>query len=97
MTGLEGPALTAGGGRLLGGLAAPVGLVLARKITFPRLVWWRVRKVADFSCQWRTSLPGRVKRPCGDASISFSTKNSCGVRIAGCAVARAAKRASELG
>ncbi len=54
MSGLEGPALAAGGGRLVGGLAAPAGRALARKVTFRWLVWWRVRTRADFSCQWRT-------------------------------------------
>ena len=54
MSGLEGPALAAGGGRLLGGLAAPAGRALARKVTFRWLVWWRVRKRVDFSCRWRT-------------------------------------------
>jgi hypothetical protein len=54
MSGLEGPALVAGGGRLLGRLAAPAGRALARKVTFRWLVWWRVRKRVDFSCRWRT-------------------------------------------
>lgn len=54
MSGLEGPALAAGGGRLLGGLAAPAGRALARKMTFRWLVWWRVRKRVHFPCRWRT-------------------------------------------
>jgi len=54
MSGLEGPALAAGGGRLLGGLAAPAGRALARKVAFRWLVGWRVRKRVDFSCRWRT-------------------------------------------
>lgn len=54
MSGLEGAALAAGGGRLLGGLAAPAGRALARKMTFRWSVWRRVRKRVDFSCRWRT-------------------------------------------
>jgi hypothetical protein len=54
MSGLEGAALAAGGGRLLGGLAAPAGRALARKGSFRWSVWWRVRKRVDFSCHWRT-------------------------------------------
>lgn len=54
MGGLEGAGLAAGGGRLLGGLAAPAGRKLARKTAFRWLVWWRVRKRVDFSCKWRT-------------------------------------------
>src|SRR3954467_9784744 len=53
MSGLEGPALAAGGGRLLGGLAAPAGQALARKLTFRRMVWRRVRKRVDFSFRGR--------------------------------------------
>jgi hypothetical protein len=51
---LEGPALAAGGGRLLGGLAAPAGRALARKVTFRWRVWLRVRKRVDFPCRWWT-------------------------------------------
>ncbi len=54
MSGLEGAALAAGGGRLLGGLAAPAGRALARKVSFRWSVWWRVRKRVAFSCHWRT-------------------------------------------
>ncbi len=54
MSGLEGPALAAGGGRLLGGLAAPAGRALARRVTFRWFVWWRVRKRVEFSFRWRT-------------------------------------------
>lgn len=54
MVGLEGSALVAGGGRLLGGLAASAGRALARSVTFRWMVWWRVRKRVDFSCRWRT-------------------------------------------
>ncbi|MHB1800057.1 MAG: NACHT domain-containing protein [Actinomycetes bacterium] len=54
MTGIESPAFAAGGGRLLGGLAAPAARALARKATFRRRVARRVRKRAGFSCPWRT-------------------------------------------
>jgi hypothetical protein len=56
VSGLEVPALAAGGGRLLGKLAAPAGKALARRATFRWLVLWRVRKRVDFSCRWRTYL-----------------------------------------
>ncbi|WP_328324400.1 hypothetical protein OHA70_33210 [Kribbella sp. NBC_00382] len=52
MSGLE-PALIAGGGRLLGGLAAPAAKALARKSSFRWIVWWQVRKRVDFKCPWR--------------------------------------------
>jgi hypothetical protein len=54
MSGMEGPALAAGGGRLLGGLAVPAGRALARKMTFRWMVSRRVRKRVDLSCRWRT-------------------------------------------
>jgi len=53
MTGLEGPALVAGG-RLLAGVAAPAGQALARKVTFRWRVWRRVRKRVEFSVGGRT-------------------------------------------
>lgn len=53
MSGLEGPALAVGGGRLLGRLAVPAGRALARRMTFRWRVWRRVRKRVDFSCRWR--------------------------------------------
>ncbi|WP_026545523.1 hypothetical protein [Arthrobacter sp. 35/47] len=54
MIGLEGTALAAGGGRLLGGVAVPAGRALARRVTFRWMVWRRVRKRVDFSCRWGT-------------------------------------------
>jgi hypothetical protein len=53
MTGFEGPALAAGGGRLLGGLAAPAARALARRLAFRRTVSRRVRKRVDWPCSWR--------------------------------------------
>ncbi|MEU4390168.1 hypothetical protein [Kribbella sp. NPDC023855] len=53
MSGVE-PAVVAGGGRLLGGLAAPAARALARKLSFRWIVWWQVRKRVDFRCRWRT-------------------------------------------
>lgn len=54
MSGLEGPALAASGGRLLGGLAAPAARALARKVTFRWSVSRRVRRRDEVSCRWRT-------------------------------------------
>ena len=54
MSGLEGPAIVAGGGRLLGGLVAPAGRALARRASFRWMVCLRVRKKVDFACRWRT-------------------------------------------
>jgi hypothetical protein len=73
MSGLEGAALMAGGGRLLGGLAAPAGKALARKATFRWRVWWRVRKRIEFSCRWsvyrkwlKTITPEELAKPVED-------------------------------
>lgn len=53
MSGFEAP-VAAAGGRLLGGLAAPAGRALARKLTFRWAVSRRVRKRVHFGCRWRT-------------------------------------------
>lgn len=52
MSGIEGAAI-AGGGRLLGALAAPAARALVRKVLFRQRVARRVRKTSEFSCNWR--------------------------------------------
>lgn len=53
VSGLEGPALAAGG-RLLGALAVPAGRALAHQLMFRWSVSRRVRRRVDFACRWRT-------------------------------------------
>lgn len=53
MSGLEGPALAASGGRFLGALAARAASALARKAIFRWRVSRRVRKRVEFTCRWR--------------------------------------------